>query len=160
MSEMTCPFCNEQGFDAIGLKLHLQSGWCEAFNAVPYPRSMATEKKSTTPETDQDFSTKGALPMEAMARMDQPAITGYRKLTDEEGQLMNEVKALGKSIEGHIAMIESHLRTQEHDAVLAGAEERLRIDMAQPKRWVAIAKTDFQTALMALTRAIAQPGSF
>lgn len=99
--------------------------------------------------------------MEAMARMDQPKITGYRKLTDEEGQLMNEVKALGQSIEGHIAMIESHLRTQSTNAAGIGdANEQARISGAQPARWVAIARTDFQTALMALTRAIAQPAAF
>lgn len=96
--------------------------------------------------------------MEAMARMDQPKVTGYRRLSDEEGRLMNEVKALGQSIEGHIAMIESHLRTQKTDA--GDSDEAKRIDAAQPMRWAAIARTDFQQALMALTRAIAQPGSF
>jgi hypothetical protein len=25
-----CPFCGEHDFDLIGLKMHLQRGWCEA----------------------------------------------------------------------------------------------------------------------------------
>jgi hypothetical protein len=29
---VTCPFCNESGFDLIGLKDHLQHGDCEPFN--------------------------------------------------------------------------------------------------------------------------------
>jgi hypothetical protein len=29
---ITCPFCGETGFDAPGLKSHLQHGDCEAFN--------------------------------------------------------------------------------------------------------------------------------
>ena len=34
---MTCPFCGEKDFDAIGLKRHLTiAGWCEAFEAVPF----------------------------------------------------------------------------------------------------------------------------
>jgi hypothetical protein len=31
---MTCPFCKEEDFDAIGLKLHLIMWGCEAFDAV------------------------------------------------------------------------------------------------------------------------------
>ena len=38
-----CPFCNEQDFDATGLKIHLTAGHCEAFNntSVAVPRTMA-----------------------------------------------------------------------------------------------------------------------
>jgi hypothetical protein len=93
-----------------------------------------------------------------MEMMTQPKVTGYRQLTEEEGQLMNEIKALGQKIEGHIAMVESHLRTQKAEA--ATSDEAARIDAAQPMRWVAIARTEFQQATMALTRAVAQPTSF
>lgn len=34
MSNMVCPFCNETDFDAIGLKSHFTSGYCEVFNNV------------------------------------------------------------------------------------------------------------------------------
>ena len=92
-----------------------------------------------------------------METFTQPKITGYRQLNEEEAQLMNDIKALGQKIEGHIAMVGSHLRTQWAEALPADAE---RIENAQPNRWVSIARTDFQTGLMALTRAIAQPTSF
>lgn len=29
--DQSCPFCNERGFDLIGLKSHLQNGDCETF---------------------------------------------------------------------------------------------------------------------------------
>lgn len=29
---ITCPFCKEDDFDAIGLKLHLREGGCDAYN--------------------------------------------------------------------------------------------------------------------------------
>jgi hypothetical protein len=32
---LTCPFCNDDDFDAIGLKIHLIRGWCDAFEKVP-----------------------------------------------------------------------------------------------------------------------------
>lgn len=35
MADLTCPFCNEDNFDAIGLKQHLQRGWCDAYNETP-----------------------------------------------------------------------------------------------------------------------------
>lgn len=33
--ENACPFCDEVGFDLIGLKTHLQRGHCESFNSTP-----------------------------------------------------------------------------------------------------------------------------
>lgn len=38
MSDLKCPFCSEDEFDAWGLKNHLQSGWCKEWNAIgPIP---------------------------------------------------------------------------------------------------------------------------
>ena len=71
---------------------------------------------------------------------------------------MNDVKKLGFSIEGHIAMIESHLRTQVTEA--GGTEELARLKATEPQRWLAMARSDFQTALIKMTRAVAQPTSF
>ncbi|MDP3794067.1 MAG: hypothetical protein Q8R07_04955 [Candidatus Uhrbacteria bacterium] len=31
---VTCPFCLEDDFDQVGLKIHLANGWCEAYVAV------------------------------------------------------------------------------------------------------------------------------
>lgn len=95
---------------------------------------------------------------EEIGMMQQPKVIGYRQLNSEEAELMNAVKKLGQNIEGHVAMVESYLRTQRAEAV--DPAEVARIEKASPLRWSAIARTDFQVALMALTRAIAQPSSF
>lgn len=67
-------------------------------------------------------------------------IQGYRELNEFEISLMNGVKDLGKQIE---QVVQSLDQIEETD-----------------KRWVAIAQTDLQKGLMALTRAIAKPTSF
>lgn len=92
-------------------------------------------------------------------------IAGYRQLSEAEQQIINEIKALGAKIEGHCAMIGSHLRTQRAEAGItgstaAGDAELARLNATAPERWLSIARTDFQTALMALTRAVAQPLNF
>ncbi len=67
-------------------------------------------------------------------------IKGYRELSQEEIDLMNEIKTKG--------------------AELGELIEKVRQQGTVDQRWVAIAKTDFQTGLMALTRAVAQPTFF
>ena len=67
-------------------------------------------------------------------------ITGYRYLTQQETDLVNEGKAL---------------------AILVGKYvDKLQDAQDTDKRWVAIGRTDAQTAFMALTRSIAQPTTF
>lgn len=34
MSDITCPFCGETEFDKVGLKSHLQRGYCEPFESL------------------------------------------------------------------------------------------------------------------------------
>lgn len=57
MSEIdykTCPFCGENDFDAIGLKLHLSCGNCERYNNVPFLRSMfSSPPQPAPPATDE-----------------------------------------------------------------------------------------------------------
>lgn len=110
-----------------------------------------------------------------------PPITGYRVLKQSEVDLMNAVKALGPMIEKVLEDVQQHLVVQSNgapplqrdvddagdpDAAFLGefseerARERLRINAAQPGRWVSISRTHFQEGLMALTRAVAQPESF
>lgn len=67
-------------------------------------------------------------------------IKGYRDLTQEEIDLMNEVKSKG--------------------AELGELFEKLEAMPDLDKRWLAIGKTDLQKGLMATTRAIAQPDFF
>ena len=67
-------------------------------------------------------------------------IKGYRELTQEEINLMNEVKQKGV----------------EFGDLFEKLEKIENID----KRWLSIGKTDLQKGLMATTRAIARPDSF
>jgi hypothetical protein len=67
-------------------------------------------------------------------------ITGYRDLSHAEIDAMNKVKALGPQLEGLLSEI--------------------RAIPDSDKRWAAIAQTDFQTACMALIRAVARPTTF
>lgn len=84
-------------------------------------------------------------------------IKGYRDLSQAEIDMMNEIKAAGVRLESLIVAVGNHLTTQKNTC---GPEALNAIYLAQPDRWVAIARTDIQTALMALTRAVAQPTSF
>lgn len=98
-------------------------------------------------------------------------ITGYRELSATEIDLMNKIKAEGGSLDTLLKMVGEHLTDQYEACVLAAdtgtdanpfieSEEGRRIAVAEPQRWRAIARTHFQEGLMALTRAVAQPGFF
>ena len=67
-------------------------------------------------------------------------IKGYRDLSQEEIDLMNEIKAKGVELGELVA--------------------KLRNTDGLNQRWVSIGATDLQTGLMALTRGVAQPTSF
>ena len=98
-------------------------------------------------------------------------ITGYRELSQEEIDLMNEVKALGAAIEAVELKVRAHVEAQTDQAygrvfdpemgrkvAYGGIEdEQKRLQDATPERFIALAKTEFQTGLMYLTRAVAQP---
>lgn len=93
-------------------------------------------------------------------------ITGYRDLTQKEIDLMNKVKALGTQLEDALEEVRLHVLNQEHQATQADSHENYdhetleRIRDATPQRFIALAKTEFQTGLMYLTRAVAQPTFF
>lgn len=67
-------------------------------------------------------------------------IVGYRELTLDEINLMNEVKEKGKELGELVKKLKSN---EELD-----------------QRWISIGATDLQTGLMALTRSIAKPEFF
>ena len=75
-----------------------------------------------------------------METFTQPKITGYRQLSKEDAQLMNEVKQKGVEL-GELV-------------------EKLRSNKELDQRWVSIGATDMQTGLMALVRSIAKPTTF
>ncbi|ENU92090.1 hypothetical protein F971_01977 [Acinetobacter vivianii] len=100
-------------------------------------------------------------------------IKNYRDLTQEEIDLMNEVKALGPHIQAVITKVQKHIQSQR-DAVWEGVDSsnglanhfpsnpglEAQLDAATPERFAALAKTELQTGLMYLTRAVAQPSGF
>lgn len=67
-------------------------------------------------------------------------IKGYRELSQEEIDLMNEIKTIGVAL-----------------GELVG---KLRKNDDLDQRWVSIGATDMQTGLMALTRSVAKPEFF
>lgn len=67
-------------------------------------------------------------------------IKGYRELTQDEISLMNDIKTKGAELGELVA--------------------KLRETNDLDQRWVSIGATDFQTGLMALTRAVAKPSFF
>lgn len=85
-------------------------------------------------------------------------ITGYRDLEQHEIDLINEVKAQGERLAELVTKVQAHVHGQRRLA--EGTEAMNRITIAEPARWAAIGKTDLQSGLMALTRAVAQPTSF
>lgn len=69
-----------------------------------------------------------------------PLLNGYRKLTEEEVKLANEIKNMGSYIELLV--------------------DKLRANPALDQRWVSEGRTDLQKGLMSLTRAVTKPTSF
>jgi|AntDeeMetageno51_2_1112566.scaffolds.fasta_scaffold01870_1 hypothetical protein len=70
-------------------------------------------------------------------------ISGYRDLSQEEIDLMNEIKAKGRDMGELIERI-----------------GQLEGDKAPDRRWLAIGQTDIQKGLMSVTRAVAKPDFF
>lgn len=68
---------------------------------------------------------------------DGSTVKGYRTLSNQNIADMNSLKALSRQFISHL--------------------ERLGHDPDADKRWLAIAKTDMQTACMAACRAVARP---
>ena len=84
-------------------------------------------------------------------------ITGYRELSQEEIDLMNEIKAKGWELQTLINKVNSfnELTTDEN-----GQEVQPQVKKSEAPRWASIARTHFQEGCMALTRAVAKPEFF
>lgn len=92
-------------------------------------------------------------------------ISGYRELSQEEIDLMNEVKALGPKIEEVLMKLGTHISEQRNsckESTINEDEDLVsgRMNNATPERFLALAKTELQTGLMYATRAVAQPEFF
>lgn len=107
-------------------------------------------------------------------------IAGYRELSSEEIDLMNRIKATGTELLSLQAELAGRLSTDlevkrsaalrsvagkefngtpynEHTGATDECIEFRRFQAAEPLRWASIGKTDIQTGVMALVRAVAQP---
>lgn len=102
-------------------------------------------------------------------------IVGYRELTQEDIDLINRVKAAGKVLLDLQEEVSAKLGRDDgstHNRAAAAHNSRIgsymlpaevdeaitdRFAVAEPHRWASIAKTDIQTGIMALVRAVAQP---
>ena len=108
-------------------------------------------------------------------------ISGYRELSQEEFDLMNRIKAKGAELLALQAELAGRLSTDlevkladarrsvqgqenlqgypygEHTGATDECIEFRRFHAAEPQRWANIGKTDIQTGIMALVRAVAQP---
>jgi len=67
-------------------------------------------------------------------------IKGYRDLSQQEIDLMNEIKNTGEQLKELV--------------------RKLKLEAAIDQRWVAIGNTNLQVGIMELVRAVAQPESF
>ena len=79
-------------------------------------------------------------------------IKGYRELTQEEIDLMNDIKQIGNQMGDLIERLYEHQSSEDDDAPT--------VTNPEPYRWLAIGKTHIQQGLMALTRAVAKPDFF
>lgn len=85
-------------------------------------------------------------------------ISGYRDLSQEEIDMVNAVKAAEKTLLGLVADVQNHVKNEERDAFNDRDSARMtRLNVAEPHRWAAIAKTHIQEGASALVRAITQP---
>lgn len=74
-------------------------------------------------------------------------ITGYRELTQEEIDLMNEIKATADVVGRLVQRVERNMPHDHNEA-------------SEAFRWASIGKTDLQKGFMALIRSVARPTTF
>jgi len=94
----------------------------------------------------------------------QPKITGYRQLSVEEAQLMNEGKALAIACGAYVQKLRDYVPSV-HTDVTTNLHADISPTSFAPgatldQRWISIGATDLQTGFMALIRGIAQPTTF
>lgn len=89
-------------------------------------------------------------------------IIGYRELTQVEIDLMNRIKKAGRDMLELVDEVDKYLDTQdaifnERDESPETHAENVRLNIAEPYKWLDIAKVDIQKGVMSLVRAVAQP---
>ncbi|MCO4171798.1 hypothetical protein K8D10_08370 [Aeromonas veronii] len=84
-------------------------------------------------------------------------IKGYRELSQEEIDLMNRIKEKGAELLALQSELAAMIGQQHLHKSHGPVDEFVRFEAAEPMRWANIGKTDIQTGIMALVRAVAQP---
>jgi len=78
-----------------------------------------------------------------METFEQPKITGYRQLTEDDATLINEIKSMASKVGDLCAKLQNDRGPNQID-----------------QRWVAIGTTHLQQGFMALVRSVAKPTTF
>lgn len=86
-------------------------------------------------------------------------IKGYRELSQEEIDLMNEIKIKGQELLELMSDVNIHL-TEQHRLSIGNDTEHQRLSQSDPYKWFQIAENHLQQGFMALTRSVAQPTTF
>lgn len=81
-------------------------------------------------------------------------ISGYRDLTQEEVDLMNEAKQHEARFLAFWEKVENHI---VQNRIRGGTEEQLRQDYARAGNWLYDGRADVEKGFMQIVRAIAQP---
>lgn len=81
-------------------------------------------------------------------------ISGYRELSQQEIDLINEIKQKGKELGDLIEKVDTHLCS---DYKTGDGKVRDRMDAANSHTWKVRARDKFQDGIMFLIRAVAQP---
>lgn len=106
-----------------------------------------------------DVFTKAYKPEDApdvaAAPQDGSKVAGYRKLSEDDIAQMNVFKSVSRSFAREIDTYKAHLEGVLNGPAMLSAEQAQQHRDAL--RWLAIARTDVQTACMAACRAVAQP---
>lgn len=87
-------------------------------------------------------------------------ITGYRELTQEDIDLINEIKAQGESLDKLVARITSMLNVQVPDLFDESSDTSDYDTWHESKQWLYEGKLSLKKGLMFLTCAVARPTSF
>lgn len=96
-----------------------------------------------------------------METMTQPKIAGYRQLSEQEVELMNEAKELAEKVGEFVRKLQRLPSKDSYAGVPRLVEiEPGKVEPMIDKRWVAIGATDLQKGFMAVIRGIAQPTTF
>lgn len=86
-------------------------------------------------------------------------IKGYRELSQEEIDLMNQVKAHAEGCNELIKKL-AQMNSLRFKGTVDGVPFETSIANGESNRWSAIAKTQLQQGYMALVRSIALPSTF